>query len=197
MPITFSTTTYSGDMPVFWRGEAKILPGGFKLLQTFPKGTVIRKGTFLSIDLGTLTAGIVKKTKVLAGGTTTKPRVAKGHYFQGGDILMKMGETTGATINSVDTSNSDYDVLTISPAITGLAADDYLLEATATTDAEHKFEPNAVVGEDTDPLTGTDRDTVSGSYDCVVLLGYIPEFPKEWLQGITLKNNPNIVFAKQ
>ena len=44
MGVKFEGKSYAGNMPVFWRGEAKILPGGYKLLQTFPKGTVIPKG---------------------------------------------------------------------------------------------------------------------------------------------------------
>ena len=110
---------------------------------------------------------------------------------------MKEGETTGVTISSIDTSNADYDTITLSAAITGLAAGDNLLEATATTDSAEKYVPNGVVGETTDPLNGDDSDTVSVAYDAVVLHGYVPDPPESWLQGITLKNNPNIFFIKQ
>ena len=184
-------------MPVFWRGEAKILPGGYKLLQTFPKGTRIPRGTLVSIMPGTLTAGISKHAEVVTGGTTTKPRVKKGHLFQAADVVMKAGETTGVTISSIDASNADYDTITLSAAITGLAAGNILLEATATTSSEEKYVPNGVVGETTDPLNGDDSDTVSVAYDAVVLRGYVPDPPEAWLQGITLKNNPNIIFIKQ
>ena len=125
--------------------------------------------------------------KSSTGGTTTKPRVKKGHLFQATDIVMKEGETTGVTISSIDTSNADYDTITLSAAITGLAAGDNLLEATATTDSAEKYVPNGVVGETTDPLNGDDSDTVSVAYDAVVLHGYVPDPPESWLQGITLK----------
>ena len=184
-------------MPVFWRGEAKILPGGYKLLQTFPKGTVIPKGTPLHIVIGTLTAAVSKYAKVVSGGTTTKPRVPKGTLFQINDIVMKEGETTGVTVSSIDTSNADYDVLTLSSAISGLVADDVLIEATATSSSAAKYEPNAVVGEDTEPLSGGDQDTVSAAYDAVVLLGYTVQLPASWMQGICMKNNPNIIYVKQ
>ena len=154
MGVKFEGKSYAGNMPVFWRGEAKILPGGYKLLQTFPKGTVIPKGTPLHIVIGTLTAAVSKYAKVVSGGTTTKPRVPKGTLFQINDIVMKEGETTGVTVSSIDTSNADYDVLTLSSAISGLAADDVLIEATATSSSAAKYEPNAVVGEDTEPLAG-------------------------------------------
>ena len=84
MGVKFEGKSYAGNMPVFWRGEAKILPGGYKLLQTFPKGTVIPKGTPLHIVIGTLTAAVSKYAKVVSGGTTTKPRVPKGTLFQRG-----------------------------------------------------------------------------------------------------------------
>ena len=197
MGVKFTPETKEGNMPVFWRGEAKILPGGYKLLQTFPKGTRIPRGTLVSIMPGTLTAGISKHAEAVTGGTTTKPRVKKGHLFQAADVVMKAGETTGVTISSIDASNADYDTITLSAAITGLAAGDILLEATATTSSEEKYVPNGGVGETTDPLNGDDSDTVSVAYDAVVLRGYVPDPPEAWLQGITLKNNPNIIFIKQ
>lgn len=197
MGVKFTPETKEGNMPVFWRGEAKILPGGYKLLQTFPKGTRIPRGTLVSIMPGTLTAGISKHAEVVTGDTTTKPRVKKGHLFQAADVVMKAGETTGVTISSIDASNADYDTITLSAAIPGLAAGDILLEATATTSSEEKYVPNGVVGETTDPLNGDDSDTVSVAYDAVVLRGYVPDPPEAWLQGITLKNNPNIIFIKQ
>lgn len=197
MGVKFTPETKEGNMPVFWRGEAKILPGGYKLLQTFPKGTRIPRGTLVSIMPGTLTAGISKHAEVVTGGTATKPRVKKGHLFQAADVVMKAGETTGVTISSIDASNADYDTITLSAAITGLAAGNILLEATATTSSGEKYVPNGVVGETTDPLNGDDSDTVSVAYDAVVLRGYVPDPPEAWLQGITLKNNPNIIFIKQ
>lgn len=197
MGVKFEGKSYAGNMPVFWRGEAKILPGGYKLLQTFPKGTVIPKGTPLHIVIGTLTAAVSKYAKVVSGGTATEPRVPKGTLFQINDIVMKEGETTGVTVSSIDTSNADYDVLTLSSAISGLAADDVLIEATATSSSAAKYEPNAVVGEDTEPLAGSDQDTVSAAYDAVVLLGYTVQLPASWMQGICMKNNPNIIYVKQ
>ena len=197
MAIEFKSVPYAGDMPVFWRGEARILPGGYKLLQTFPKGTRIRKGTLLSIVPGTLTANVVKRAVVIAGGTTTAPRVTKNSYFQVGDLVMDIIGNIGRAINAIDTSNTEYDVLTLASALTGIAADAQIVEATAATSAEPKFVPNMVVGETTEPLDGADQDTTSAAYDAVVLLGYVPAMPAAWLTGVALKNNPNIIFVKQ
>lgn len=197
MGVKFEGKSYAGNMPVFWRGEAKILPGGYKLLQTFPKGTVIPKGTPLHIVIGTLTAAVSKYAKVVFGGTTSTPRVPKGTLFQINDVVMKEGGTTGVMVSSIDTSNADYDVLTLASAILGLAENDVLIEVTATNSSAARYEPNAVVGEDTEPLSGGDQDTVSAAYDAVVLLGYTVQLPASWMQGICMKNNPNIIYVKQ
>jgi hypothetical protein len=195
------TTQYGGDMPVFWGGEAKILPGGYKLKQSFPRGTIIRKGTPLSIEYGTLSAAVVKYAIVITGGTSTSPRVTKGHNFQVGDILMDITGTIGREVKSIDASDSGYDVITFTSALTGITDGAHLVEATATTGATPKYEPNAVAGEDTERLSGENQDTVSAAYDAVVLLGYVQDIPRKWLidetSGIALKNNPNIIYIKQ
>ena len=198
MAIEFNKPVpYGGDMPVFWRGEAKILPGGYRLLQTFPKGTRIRGGTLLYIVPNTLTANVVKRAVVIAGGTASAPRVTKNSCFQVGDLVMEIGGNTGIAISAIDTSNSEYDVFTLASAITGLAANNHLVEASAAASATPKFVPNMVTGETTEPLDGADQDTISAAYDAVVLLGYTPAMPDEWLTGVALKNNPNIIFVKQ
>ena len=198
MAIEFKRTQYAGDTPVFWRGEAKILPGGFKLLQTFPKGTRIRRGTPLYIVPGTLTANVVKHAVVIAGGTTTAPRVTKNSYFQAGDLVMDITGNIGRAITAIDTTNSEYDVLTFASALTGVAADAHLVEASAATASEPKFVPNMVTGETTEPLDGADQDTISAAYDCVVLLGYATKLPAAWLNaGVGLKSNPKIIYVKQ
>jgi hypothetical protein len=41
---------------------------------------------------------LARVANVIAGGTTTAPRVVKGTMFQIGDVVMKEGETTGKTV---------------------------------------------------------------------------------------------------
>jgi len=197
MAIKQQIVPYNGDMPVFWRGEAKILPGGYKLLQAFPKGTRIRKGTLLRIEKGTLNANVVKRAQVVAGGTTTAPFVTKNSYFQVGDAVIDIAATAGVTITAIDTSNAEHDVITFDSALAGAIVDAHLVEASALSGATPKFVPNMVVGETTEPLDGEDHDTISAAYDAVMLLGYIVDVPAAWLNDVTLKNNPNIIFIKQ
>lgn len=207
MAIEFQKTAYSGRFPEFWRGEAKVLPGGFKPAQTIANGTVVRRGTPLYVDFATRKAYICKSGVVLAGGTTTKPRVAKGNYFAVGDKVSKVGHYGASpSISAIDTSNADYDVLTLSSAYTGLAADDVLVESSeytaATQSAEAvpaapKYAPNAVLAAD-EEFNGKGLPTFDAAYDAVVLYPAL-SFPivADWLNGFTLKSNPNILFIKQ
>lgn len=130
MAIDFKKTQVSGHTPEIWRGECKILPGGFKPVQNFPVGTVLHRGTPIYVDFEAMSAAICKTAKVLAGGSTTAPRVAKGHYFVAGDVVMKLGVTDkSSSIKSIDTSNADYDVINLSAAIAGLTENDVIAES--------------------------------------------------------------------
>lgn len=207
MAIEFQKTAYSGRFPEFWRGEAKVLPGGFKPDQTIANGTVVRRGTPLYVDFATRKAYICKSGVVLAGGTTTKPRVAKGNYFAVGDKVSKVGHYGASpSISAIDTSNAGYDVLTLSSDYSGLAADDVLVESSeytaATQSAEAvpaapKYAPNAVLAAD-EEFNGKGLPTFDAAYDAVVLYPAL-SFPivADWLNGFTLKSNPNILFIKQ
>lgn len=201
MAINFQRTTYSGHTPEIWRGECKILPGGFKPKQTFPIGTVLHRGTPIEVDYTDMSAAVVKTAKVVAGGTTTKPRVAKGHYFVVGDVVTKYGSGASTpTVNAIDTTNADYDVLTLSAAITGLAANDVLVESEAPASGETatpKYTPNAVVGAVLE-FDGKGIPTIDAAYEAVVLFPSLL-FPvlDEWLNGFSLKCNPSIKLIKQ
>ena len=127
--IEFASTSYTKHPNPFWRQERRILPAGFKPVQEFPVGTKIYKGAWVAVLAG-LTCAVVKVARVLAGGTTTKPRVAKDGYFQVGDTVMDLSnDAKTTTIKSIDTSNPDYDVLTLNAAISTLAEGHFIQEA--------------------------------------------------------------------
>lgn len=210
MAIDFKKTQLSGHTPEIWRGECKILPGGFKPVQNFPVGTVLHRGTPIYVDFEAMSAAVCKTAKVLKGGTTTAPRVAKGHYFVAGDVVMKLGVTDKSPIiKSIDTANAEYDVLTFASAIAGLAEGDILVEASAAADAEGDNEavpaaplytPNMVVGA-VKEFTGKGLPTIDAAYEAVVLYPSL-NFPllEDWLINpgkVCLKANPNILFIKQ
>ena len=188
---------FSGKTPVIWRGECKILPGGFKPKQTFPVGTVLRRGLPIQVDFEEMSAGVVKIAKVLDGGTTTDARVGKGHLFAVGDKVQKLGTATSTTVSKIDTSNADYDVITFAAAITGLAAGDSIQESDGQSSAKPLYTPNMVIGADLE-FKGTGIPTIDAAYDAVVLYNNVNyPIPADWLQGVALKSNPNILFIKQ
>ena len=210
MAIDFKKTQLSCHTPEIWRGECKILPGGFKPVQNFPVGTVLHRGTPIYVDFEAMSAAVCKTAKVLKGGTTTAPRVAKGHYFVAGDVVMKLGVTDKSPIiKSIDTANAEYDVLTFASAIAGLAEGDILVEASAAAAAEGDNEavpaaplytPNMVVGA-VKEFTGKGLPTIDAAYEAVVLYPSL-NFPllEDWLINpgkVCLKANPNILFIKQ
>lgn len=210
MAIDFKKTQLSGHTPEIWRGECKILPGGFKPVQNFPVGTVLHRGTPIHVDFEAMSAAVCKTAKVLAGGTTTAPRIAKGHYFVAGDVVMKLGVTDKSPIiKSIDTANAEYDVLTFASAIAGLAEGDILVEASAAAAAEGDNEavpaaplytPNMVVGA-VKEFTGKGLPTIDAACEAVVLYPSL-NFPllEDWLINpgkVCLKANPNILFIKQ
>ncbi|MBR6776070.1 MAG: hypothetical protein IKM23_10245 [Bacteroidales bacterium] len=209
MAIDFKKTTYPGSMDPFWRKEAKILPGGFKLKQTtFSAGDVIRKGSFVYADIDKMEAAIIKIGMVLNGGTTTKPRVSKKNCFCIGDTVMKLGVSTSSpSISAIDRSNPDYDVLTLSTAISGLSEGDFLQEATPyqasadetpAVDASPKYVANAALGADLE-IKNSGLPTIDAAYDAILLKSVITPFPAEWLvsDGFCLKANPNIIIINQ
>lgn len=203
MAITFEKQSFGGRFPEIWRGECKMLPGGFKPTQEFAPGTVVRRATPVFVNFDEMSATVCKVASVLDGGTTTKVRVHKGHYFTKGDNVFKYGDAAPAlvTVNEVDRTNSAYDVLTLSTAITGIAKDDVLVEGKSvegeTQTVKAVCEPNMVVGADKQ-FDGKGLPTLDAAFEAVVLYPSL-QFPilKEWLQGVALKNNPNIIFIKQ
>ena len=202
MAVTFERTKFSGRMNPFWR-EPKMLPGGFNLVQTFPEGTFIKRGAFVSVDFDTMSAAIVKVAKVVAGGTTAAPRVAKDSNFVVGDSIMVIGNTANAkTITAIDTSNADFDVLTLNSALTGATADAFLTEAIASEEGGSTTYsgrvPNMVLGADRD-IIKSQLATLDVAYEALVLADVVPSFPSDWLMSNCpcMVNNPNIMFIKQ
>lgn len=200
MAIEFKKTAVSGRFPEIWRGECKMLPGGFKPLQNFAVGTVLRRAALLEVNFENMTAAVIKLANVLEGGTTKNVRVAKGHYFAVGDVITKIGDgKLTPSISSIDTSNVDYDVLVLSAAYTGLAKGDTIVESSAVEsgDATSKYTPNMIVGADKE-FNGKGIPAIDAAFEAVVLYPSLSfTIPAEWLNGPCLKSNPNILFIKQ
>lgn len=200
MAIEFKRTTINGHTPEIWRGECKMLPGGFTPKNTIATGTVLHRGVPVEVNFEEMSAAVVKVATVLNGGTTTKPRIAKGHLFAVGDVITKNGDGSKTpTITAIETDNTEYDTLTLSAAYTGLAADDVIVESEAVESgtATAKYTPNMVVGAEKE-FNGKGLPTIDAAYEAVVLYPSL-DFPllSDWLNGCCLKSNPNILFIKQ
>lgn len=200
MAIEFKKTVFDGHSPEIWRGECKMLPAGFKPVQSFPVDTVLHRGTPIYVNFEERTAAVCKTAKVVNGGTTTAFRVDKGHCFTVGDVVTKLGDGAATpTISSIDTSNADYDVITLSAAYTGLKEGDIVVESAAVSSgkATAKYTPNMVVGEDLH-FTGRGIPTIDAAYEAVVLYPSLSfPIPSDWLNECCLAKNPNILFIKQ
>lgn len=200
MGISLERTVYTGRKQAFWRGEAKMLPGGYHIQNNVSVGTVIKRGAFVAIDNSDLLCTLVKVGAVLKGGTTSKPRVAKDNYFEIGDTVMKVGGS-GTTITGIDRSNSEYDELTLAAAITGLKEGDFIQEAEKNAEGDTysaKAIANTVVGADKVIKTQGSM-TLDIAYEVLVIKDNVPAFPSEWIaeNGFHLATNPNIRFIKQ
>lgn len=197
MSISFNEKAYSGRMRAIWR-EPKVLPGGYAVAQTFPAGTLLKRGTLVNIDPNLMKAGIVKIAKVLNGGTTTAPRVSKDNYLVPGDTVMKVGGNVTATVASVDRSDDTYDVVTFTTAMTGLTEGDFILEADTTGNSPvAAYPPNAVLATDRTVMEN-DLPTVDVAWQALVIRNVAQPVPDSFLtSSIALTNNHNILFINQ
>jgi hypothetical protein len=196
MSVSFERTTYSGRQQAFWRGEAKMLPNGYQLENAIAAGTVLLRGAFVHIDTDKQTGAVVKFAKVLKGGTTAAPRIEKGSYIQAGDTMQVIGGTASQVVVSVDTSNAEYDVVTLKAALTGATEGAFIIESDGASESPApKYLPNAVLGADRE-VKKNDMVALDVAYDVVVLKNVVPSFPTDWLAdgGLVLKTNPNIMF---
>lgn len=107
------------------------LGGGSLVATGLVAGSTLKKGALIYWDGAGATRNVypVKNALVVTGGTTTAPRVQKNHLFKVGEFGFVSGDAV--TINSIDTSNAAYDVITFSAACTGAAAGAYIEQANA------------------------------------------------------------------
>lgn len=210
MAIEFEREYTAGNFPVFWRGECKILPGDYRLKQEFPEGTLLVKGTPIFVDFDNMECGVIKLAKVIAGGTGAKPRIVKGSLLQKGDTVMKLGDgKKSVTISSIDTSNNEYDELSLSAALTGIGDGDFIQESSTyktagadpSTDPEVEaqalYEANAVIS-DSCTYQKMGFQTIAAGYEVIILKEVAYPIPSDWLEGgMSLKWNHSIKYVKQ
>lgn len=108
--------------------------GGFTLdTSGLTEGDTVAAGTPVQFDETTRKAKVLKTAKVYenAGAAATQYKVEKGHNLAVGD---KVGKTVGGAayaITAIDTSNADYDVITVGTTIGAATAGDALFQSSA------------------------------------------------------------------
>lgn len=138
MGLSIKRTEKSSTIPV-WQGQGKdiqLAQGGFLLVTTgLTDGYIVPAGTPLVYDEAARTASVLVTgvAYAAAGGTATDYQVKKGHAFKVGDYLAS-GAAGGKAyaITAIDTSNADYDVLTVGTTIGAVAQDAVVYASTAT-----------------------------------------------------------------
>ena len=155
----FSKGTAPAPNPTIWDPILAISDGlGCGMLATTEldatqHGGYLIKGCPMYLDFSTKIAHPVKSGLVITGGTTTSPRVSKNHTFKVGDVVFVSGD--GVTINAIVTTNSAYDVFTLSAACTGASAGAILEQGTVAGSTVAKlYAPNCLLGDTTKIVTG-------------------------------------------
>lgn len=87
------------------------------------------KGCPIFLDYADKKVHAVKSALVIAGGTTTAPRVAKNELFKVGEFGFVSG--TAVTITAIDKTNPAYDVITFDNPCVGAVTGAYIEQATA------------------------------------------------------------------
>lgn len=111
------------------------VPGGLTISRAEFKADTkyALRGTPVEIDHVNRTATIVKTAVVYEdnAGTTDIKIVKNRHELKAGDIVGKDIGGTAYEISSIDTSNTDYDLITVSTALGNLTAGDVLIQSVA------------------------------------------------------------------
>ena len=180
MGIKRKITQIKGNFPVFWSAKPT-LPGDFKVTNV-PEGSIIQNGTPIKLDFSKMECKVCRAIEV-TGGTTTKPQIKKGSFVTTSDTV---GEQT---ISSIDTSNPDYDELTLAAA-----------EASATVGAIIALDedlPDAVVERPKKHEKDQTFNTVAAVYEAIILKDVAYPIPAASLTGYCMKNNPSIKYIRQ
>lgn len=122
MGVGYKRTDSLGDIPVFQDTgrDLKIAQGGFLLEKGgLPDGTIIKAGTPMIFNESTRKAKFLPTGKVIetAASDAVVYKVAKGHTFKVGDNFASVISGKAYAITAINSSNVDYDTITIGTTI--------------------------------------------------------------------------------
>lgn len=139
-------------------------------------GNKLPAGTMIKCDSSKQDGGDIHYSfrmyeKSTSGATTVKVEkimgntVAKVGMIVGKAPTTATGNTTGYTIDAIDSSNDKYDILTLSGEAGNLELTDILVEVTETGDsAKYKVIPNAILPYDVDTIPGATLYPFNGAW---------------------------------
>lgn len=134
MGLKLQKVESSGRIPVFQK-ETEVAQSGFKLETAgLPADEIVTIGTPVGFDEVTRKAVVLKTAVVFANASdiATTVQVKKGHFFQVGEDIGKEIGGAAYDITEIDTSNADYDMITISTTLgVALSAGDVLFKSSA------------------------------------------------------------------
>lgn len=134
---------------VLWREDTcEWFTGGFNLDKTnLPSGLdALPKGAILSLDFANRAAVAVKTASVTKAvlSTDTEVQIAKGHILVATDVIGINGNTV--TVGTINTSNADYDVITITANALGAVSLGAILESNSGENIGLNYAPKPLKG---------------------------------------------------
>lgn len=207
------TASFTGTRPIF-TGSPSIVQGGFNLdvtNQNFVPGDVIPGGTAAIKDEETRLVQVIKTAKVVEVDAEDSKKVSLlvdefyAPCFAVGDKVLKAGAVSGTfasapSITAITKKGSSY-VVTLSAAISGLAADDVLVEviADASANAAERGKANSVTICDTE--VGEFETAIDVTADTMQYALYerrVPPIPasQKDTTGEYLAANPHVKLTK-
>lgn len=157
------------------------LSGGFYFEdENVPTGTMLMPLTPLYVNLKTRKASAVKNVKVVVvdkGAPGTNIKIAKGSLAYEGMHLSD--GTSGATVSSINTSNANYDELTMSTTDLAPKEGDILFEAAAAGGTTPKATANFLNYATTKVEAGATVAAIGRAYEVQESKLYVPISDKD------------------
>lgn len=187
MSMTVSRRKDNRTPKVFMHQVADIR-GGVSVKTSELGGDYIKEGAVLTAPDANGQCHVVKVGDVYAavGASETTVKIKKFHNFKVGDFILIAIGGLASTITAIDTSNKDYDTLTIDQALGAIEIGGQIVEAAAkstTTTSALKYTPFSLVG------TGKEIEKNSNFVTDAWVFGVtkgnpLPSFVMAYLKGI-------------
>ena len=151
MAFSISKDEEKGKSIAFTHKLADI-PNGGNIAIADLAGDTILEGSAVGLDKSTGLYHIIKTAKIMAsaGSTATSYTVAKGHHFSVGDVVMLKASSKAYAITAIATNstNADYDDITIETTLAAASAGDVLIQAASAgaSGSAFKYAPVGMVG---------------------------------------------------